>query len=414
MKVNEQKVSKMHTGQRYLGDKGLIALVAVLSAFVPLSTDLYLPALPSMSDYFQVSSSLTNLSLSLFFIFFSIGMLLWGPLSDKYGRRPILLVGLAIYIASSAACGLAWDVYLLILFRILQAVGGSAGSAVATAIIKDVYSGRRRESVLALVQSMVVISPAVAPIIGAFMLSFTSWHGLFWILGLIGIASMVGSLLLEETIPSRYTGTVRQSVRQLGTLLKNRGFTSLLLTFSLGSTASLAFIAESSYIYEVEFGLSAQLYSFYFALNAMGLILGPLFYLILSRYFSRNSIIISCFAIMTLAGVLVSSFGNFGPLVFAFALLPASLMGSCVRPAGVFLMLEQQKENAGAASALINCFGLIFGSTGMILVSIGGDNPILTLGIINIAVGLVCIGAWLAICKANLAVEVSEMPLNAH
>ncbi|MFA5237980.1 MAG: MFS transporter, partial [Methanoregula sp.] len=158
-----------HIPQKYLGNRGLIALIALLSAFVPLSTDLYLPALPGMGDYFGVSVDLTNLTLILFFIFFSFGMLFWGPLSDKYGRRPVLLAGLALYIAASAACAISWDIWHLIFFRILQAIGGSAASAVATAMVKDVYNGRKRESVLAIVQSMVVISPAVAPVLGAFM-----------------------------------------------------------------------------------------------------------------------------------------------------------------------------------------------------------------------------------------------------
>ena len=258
------------TSQKYLGDRGLIVLIAVLSAFVPLSTDLYLPALPGMSDYFHVSVNLTNLTLILFFIFFSLGMLFWGPMSDKYGRRPILIAGLLLYIAASAACAVSWDIWHLIFFRILQAVGGSAASAVATAMVKDMYEGRKRESVLALVQSMVVISPAVAPVLGAFMLPYTSWRGLFWTLGLIGVVSLAGGLLLEETIPSRYTGTMTQSMRRLGTVLKNPGFTALLIVFSLVSTATLAFIADSSYIYENGFGLSDQWYSFYFALNAIG------------------------------------------------------------------------------------------------------------------------------------------------
>jgi DHA1 family bicyclomycin/chloramphenicol resistance-like MFS transporter len=102
-------------------------------------------------------------------------------------------------------------------------------------------------------------------------------------------------------------------------------------------------------------------------------------------------------------------FGSSGPPIFALALLPASLMGSCVRPSGAFLMLAQQKEDTGSASALINCFALMFGSFGMILVSTGGNNRIVTLGMINILVGLVCLWAWLGICKRNLMIEVPEI-----
>jgi DHA1 family bicyclomycin/chloramphenicol resistance-like MFS transporter len=252
--TDEERDQNEH--QRYLGNRGLIVLIAVLSAFVPLSTDFYLPALPSMGDYFGVSASLTNLTLVLFFVFFSLGMLFWGPLSDKHGRRPVLLAGLSLYVMASAACAITGDIYQLILFRVLQAFGGSSASAVATAIVKDVYKGRRRESVLAIVQSMVVISPTFAPVIGASMLPFASWRGLFWTLALIGVVSLIGCLLLEETIQKRSPGSVAQSMRRLGTVLSNKGFTSLLLVFSLVSVASLAFISSSSYIYQVGFGLT--------------------------------------------------------------------------------------------------------------------------------------------------------------
>ncbi|MDD4137558.1 MAG: multidrug effflux MFS transporter [Methanoregula sp.] len=391
------------TRQKYLGNRGLIVLVAVLSAFVPLSTDLYLPALPGMSGYFNVSVDITNLTLILFFIFFSAGMLFWGPLSDKYGRRPVLLTGLAIYIAASAACALSWDIWHLIFFRILQATGGSAAAAVATAMVKDVYDGRKRESVLAIVQSMVVISPAVAPVLGAFMLPFTSWRGLFWILALIGMVSMAGCLLLTETNPSRYTGTLLQSFSRLGTVLKNPGFTSLLIVFSLVSLASLSFIADSSYIYENGFGLSEQWFSFYFAINAIGMIAGPLLYLRLSRSFSRNAIIVACFATMIAGGALICLAGSLGPLFFTLALFPATLMGSCVRPPGAFLMLEQQKEDTGSASALINCFGLLLGSAGILLASLDANHLILIIGTIYTVTGLVCLAGWLLIGRLNLA-----------
>ena len=395
--------------QKYLGDRGLIALIALLSAFVPLSTDLYLPALPGMSEYFGAPVDLTNLTLILFFVFFSLGMLFWGPLSDKYGRRPVLVAGLVIYIAASLACAASWDIWHLIFFRVLEAVGGSAASAVATAMVKDLYEGRKQESVLAVVQSMVVISPAVAPVLGAFMLPYTSWRGLFVVLAAIGLVSLAGGLMLTETLPRRYPGTIIQSLRRMGVVLKNPGFASLLLVFSLVSVASLAFIADSSYIYENGFGLSEQYFSFYFAINALAMISGPFLYLRLSRSFSRRQVIMSCFVIMMAGGVLICLIGSLGPVFFTLALFPATLMGSCVRSPGAFLMLGQQREDTGSASALINCFGLLFGSAGILLASCDENNLAMIVGLIYAAVGCICLAGWLLIGRMRLANEAPDL-----
>ncbi len=394
--------------QKYLGEKGLIALITFLSAFVPLSTDLYLPALPGMAKYFNVSADLANLTLILFFVFFSAGTLLWGPLSDKYGRKPILLIGLSLYSAASLACAGSWNIHHLIAFRILQAIGGSGAFAVATAMIKDVYDSKSREPILALVQSMVLISPATAPVIGALLLEFVSWRGVFWTLAGIGLLALAGSIALQETMDKRYNGTMLQAMSRLGTVLKNPGFSSLLLVFSLLSVSTMAFIASSSYIYINGFGLSGQVYSYYFALNALGMIGGPMLYMRLSRRNSRRSIIITCFAVVSICGLLISLFGDLQPWLLAVLLLPATISASCVRTPGANLMLEQQKEDTGSASALMSCVGIFMGSIGMTIISLNWSNTILALGVMNIIIGLACEALWLLIYRKPFVKHVPE------
>ena len=235
--------------QDRLGRKGLVIFLALLSAFVPLSTDLYLPALPTMTKFFHVPEYQTNLTLILFFIFYSLATLIWGPLSDKYGRRPVLLAGLSIYAVAGGLCALSTDIYLLMFFRVVQAVGAGAASAVATAIVKDVYRGKRRESILALVQSMVVISPAVAPVIGALLLNLTSWRGVFVTQALLGLLVIAGAAAFRETLEAGHSGSIAYTLGRLGVVLKNPAFSSLLLIFSMVSITTMAFISSSSYIY---------------------------------------------------------------------------------------------------------------------------------------------------------------------
>ncbi len=385
--------------QKYLGTKGLIVFIAILSAFVPLSTDLYLPALPGMSAYFATSADRINLTLSAFFICYALGTLIWGPLSDHYGRKPILITGLGLYVLASASCALMRSVDGLILCRVFQAFGGSAAGAVATAIVKDEYSGKKRESVLAIVQSMVLISPAVAPMLGAFMLRITSWRGIFWNLTGIGLVALVFSLLFQESIPQRTSGILLQSMGHLGRVLQNRGFTYLLLLFSLGSISTLAFIASSTYIYQDGFHLSSQMYSFYFSLNALGMIAGPMVYLRLSRRFHSESIIWTCFATVATSGVLVCILGNLQPWIFALCILPATTAGSCIRPPSTNLMLEQQKGDTGAVSSLMGCTGLLMGSLGMQLISLSWSNTVLVLGIMTFSTAAVSLVAWPFVLK---------------
>lgn len=385
--------------QKYLGNKGFIIFVAFLSAFVPLSTDLYLPALPHMVESFKTTVALLNMTLILFFLFYALGMLLWGPLSDKYGRRPILLTGLTIYTLSSILCALAGSVHLLIIFRIFQAIGSGAVVSVSLATIKDSYAGRKRVLILAIVQSMAMLAPVIAPVIGAIILKFFSWHGVFWILSIVGILALTGGVLMQETIPSYSNENIFRTIGRIGVVIRNPRYTVLLVIFAIQMLPLLAYISVSSYIYIDGFGVSEQVYSYFYAFNAIFSVIAPLFYMKLSNYCKNKPIITTSFFIIIISGILIITIGRFSPFLFALSILPATLAGNLIRPPSTNLILEQQQKDTGTASSLMSFSYTIMGSIGMMLISLSYGNRIFIMGFMYIIIGGISLIGWILVQK---------------
>ena len=385
------------TRQDHLGRKGLVIFLAALTAFPVLSTDLYLPALPGMTAYFGVPEYQTNLTLILFFVVFAFAILLWGPLSDRYGRKPILLVGLTCYVVAGALCAVASNIFQLMAFRVFQALGTGAATTVATAIVKDVYQGKRREFIIAIIQTMTVISPAVAPMVGALILRFTSWRGVFVAQAILGVLVLAGVVAFRETVGVRLTGNPLSSLKRLGTVLRNRTFAHLILNFSLVSVAGMAFISASSYIYEVTFGVSSQVYSYYFALFAVSMVVGAQIYVWLSRRFERTTIITWCFGAGVVSGLLMLAVGRLGPWPFILALLPMPISFSCLRPPATYLMLAQHEGDAGSVAALMGASNMVMGSVGMVVASLELWGRVELIGALTLGTSLLSGVLWLSV-----------------
>lgn len=328
--------------QKYLKKSGLMFFITIMNMFIPLSTDLYLPALPTMSTVLGVSAALTNLTLVSFFFFFAVGTLLWGPISDKYGRKPVLLAGTGLYTISSLFCALAGNVYVLIVARIVEGFGAGALCFVLSALYQE-------------------------------------------------------TLIDEE----RYEGTIAGSLGRLLIVSKNMGFSLLCLIFSLYNFAFMAYIAMSSYIYVDKFGLSEQVYSYFFAANAALSIVGPMLYVKFFTKANKRKFAYACFISYVVFGAFLLFLGNLSPFLFWLGFAPFSLMGTISRPFSTGLLLDQQKGDTGSASSLINGIATIFGSCGMVMASMWGDI-IFGLGFMILATGVLSILGWAALMRSKV------------
>ncbi|HAS25382.1 multidrug effflux MFS transporter [Vibrio splendidus] len=375
----------------------MLFFLVIISAFPPLTIDLYLPALPQMVEVFNTDRSMVNLTLSSYFVTYAIGLLFWGPLSEKFGRKPILLIGLAGYMVASILCAMTNSIEQLIGARVFQAFAGSAITVIATAIVKDLYDGREREKIMATIMSLVIIAPMVAPVFGAFLLKIASWRMMFVTLAIFGAFASVLACCYRETLENKYQGSIFRSWGRMGVVMKNRSFVKLLVIFSIIPMALMGFLAAGSYIYIDHFGLTEQQFSYAFAFNALCASFGPTIYMKLSYRMPVQKVISGCFALLALAGIFTLTIGDLSPWFFMFIAAPATLMSIIMRVPGTNLMLNQQDHDTGSAVALIQFFSMICGSLGMVLVSIRPESLIENLGFIQLSVGTLGGLMWLMV-----------------
>ncbi|MCY9865607.1 multidrug effflux MFS transporter [Vibrio coralliirubri] len=375
----------------------MLFFLVIISAFPPLTIDLYLPALPQMVEVFNTDRSMVNLTLSSYFVTYAIGLLFWGPLSEKFGRKPILLIGLAGYMVASILCAMTNSIEQLIGARVFQAFAGSAITVIATAIVKDLYDGREREKIMATIMSLVIIAPMVAPVFGAFLLKIASWRMMFVTLAIFGAFASVLACCYRETLETKYQGSMFRSWGRMGVVMKNSSFLKLLVIFSIIPMALMGFLAAGSYIYIDHFGLTEQQFSYAFAFNALCASFGPTIYMKLSYRMPVQKVISGCFALLALAGIFTLTIGDLSPWFFMFIAAPATLMAIIMRVPGTNLMLNQQDHDTGSAVALIQFFSMICGSLGMVLVSIRPESLIENLGFIQLSIGTLGGLMWLMV-----------------
>lgn len=369
----------------------LLFILAVLLGFASISTDLFLPALPTMQAALGASEGTLQFAISGYLLGFGFGQLFWGPVSDRFGRRGPVTLGIAVFVVGSAGCALSTDGWQLIGWRVVQALGASAGVALARAMVRDLYERDRAAKVLSTLMTVMAVAPLLGPSIGAQILAAASWQAIFWTLVAIGTATALAILTVPETLPpqKRHRDTVWQAIAGYRSVLGNRvllGYAAAVGSYYAGVFAN---IAGGAFAYISYHGLSPQLYGLVFSSGVLGLMATNfLNSRLVTRFGSDRMLLLGAAGAATfgcaLALVTTTGFGGVVGLIvtqFLFTAMNGLILANAVAGA-----LSSVRQRAGAASALVGAIQYGSGMVGSALVGLlANGTPVPMGGVMAVA-----------------------------
>ncbi|MFE4870808.1 multidrug effflux MFS transporter [Streptomyces sp. NPDC056682] len=379
-----------------------------LSALPPLSMDMYLPALPEVTDALRSPAATVQLTLTACLAGMALGQLVVGPMSDKWGRRRPLLIGMVVYVVATTVCAFAPDVQLLVAFRLLQGLAGAAGIVIARAVVRDLYDGVEMARFFSTLMLISGVAPVVAPLIGGQVLRLTDWRGVFAVLTVIGVLlTAVVWKWLHETLPvdRRHSGGVGEALRTMGGLLRDRVFTGYMLAGGLAFAALFAYISASPYVVQEIYGASPQTFSLLFGLNSVGLVaVGQINGKLLIGRVSLDKALGFGLVVIILAAtaLLLMTSGVFGQVGLApiaaglFVLMSA--MGLAM-PNTNAQALMRTPNAAGSASALLGTSSFLIGAIASPLVGIAGEATAVPMAVVQLASAVAALLCFLLLCR---------------
>lgn len=337
----------------------LIIILGALTAFGPFSIDTYLPALPTVAADLATPISSIQLSISSYFFGMAFGQLFIGPISDRFGRKRPLYVGLALFILASLACAFAPSAPMLIAFRFVQALGGAAGAVISRAMVRDLFPPQETARVFSLLTLVMGVAPIIAPSIGGALLTLVGWRAIFGALALFAIlASLAAWLYLPESRVADPTLSLRPLavVRGYINILKHPQFSRFAFVGGLASAGMFAYIAGSAFVYIQYLNVSPTAYGWIFGVNALGFVTAGQINRFLLTYRNSEDILWRISPVQCVAGlclVLVASLSLGGlPAMLVFNFIFVASLGF-IMPNTTALALMPFTRAAGAASALM-------------------------------------------------------------
>jgi MFS transporter, DHA1 family, multidrug resistance protein len=384
----------------------LLVILGALSAFGPLSTDMYLPGLPSLARDLHVRPSVAQLTLSASLIGLAVGQVIAGPISDALGRRRPLLSGLVAYVVTSSLCAAAPNIAALLAARFVQGMAGAAGIAVARAIVRDLSHGVTAARAYATLMIVTGLGPIVAPVAGGLLLHITDWRGVFVALALVGLMLLAAAAVaIPETLAPRrrHGGGLRTTRASFGVLLRDRRYVCHTLAGALSFATLMAYIAGSPFVLEHIHGLSPQAFSLVFATNGAGLLLGRQLgsqrvpSLGTTRVMRGGLICQGVGAV----GVLATTVLGLGLAALLVCLFIAVASVGAIMPMATALAMEDHPERAGMASGLLGFLQFMAGSAIAPVVGLAGPGSALPMAIAMPVCSLAASAALSAVGQRN-------------
>ena len=351
-------------------------ILGFLSAVGVSALDIYLPSLPSIARDFQTDGSTLQLSLTSYFIAMAIAQLIYGPVSDMFGRRPPLLVGMTIYFVGAVGCALAPSVHWLIIMRFVQGLGAGAGAVIARAVVRDLHTGPEAARLMSMLMLVFSISPLLAPLAGSLIVEFGSWRDIFWVLTGFGVlGGMLVNFGLRETRTreKRLESSVSSALSNYGLLLMDPYFLGIVGIAAFGMSSYMVYVSNSLFIIINHFGLSPSLYGLMFALNAVPFfIMSQLNGRLAKRFGLRRGVRGATLAysamMLTLLATRLAGIDSFAVMT-VLLLLGYGFLGLVV-PSSAVLALEAHGRIAGTASALMGTLQFVAASIVTAIVSL--------------------------------------------
>ncbi|EKK0585693.1 multidrug effflux MFS transporter [Campylobacter upsaliensis] len=393
-----------HTKIKGFAKFRLIFILALMSSIAPLSTDMYLPALSQVKQSFETSEFLTQLSLASFFIAFALGQLIYGPLSDVFGRKIPALVGIFLFMLSSLFCVIIDNIYVFIILRFFEALGGCAGVVIARAIVNDLFELKEAASIFALMMVFSALAPMLSPSFGGFLIEYFSWHSIFATLFGLGILLfLLIFFALKESAPhlKRQKFSHKETLKSYRFVLKDKPFILYVSCASLVLAAMFAYITGSSFVFINFFGLSERDFGLLFGINALGFVIFANINAKMVRKIDSEKILFYALIIMLISTLIlfVNSLIKPNFWLFELSIFTSIALLGFIAPNTTTLAMARFKDHSGTASAVLGTSQFALAGVISFIVSAVGANTPVILALIMLICVVLANGVYFAMKK---------------